>query len=808
MEIIGRIGSSRTVRRGVSAALAAALLLAGLAGGAGASGRASAESLPLELKVEAGYQGKIKEDRWFPAVFTITNHGEDLSGDLAVEAASATGGKDIAYQVHVDLPKGSSKTVSLALPGMSYTDRNNRISFYQGDAVKGKRIPFKEGKPSISVQTVSPGAYQVGILARDPDTMNFLALLNQKGHTVVTVPLKPGDMFNDALMLDGLDAIVLNDMPGSEWKPEQVEALKLWLQRGGSLILAGGAGYAKTASPFEELSPVQVAGTASATKLDALTSATGKELKLAEPFTLSRGTLKAGATALFAEGEIPLIAVQPWGSGKVWYAAYDLSLQPVASWQGNPVLWETVLSGEWGQPRITYSGPGLGAMGPSYWEINSQLEVFPSLTPPSMGVLFIVLLVYAAVAGPALYLLLKRLDKREWAWVAIPGLALLVSGGIYGFGASGRGSTLSQALTMTELNGRGQALESTAAAVFVPKGGTYTVEANGNYRALPLGSGSNGVGSKSEMEGESDVFVRSGKEVSSIRYKGVPYWSVRKAWLYGQTLQDTGKIDYTVAMESGSWKGELRSSLKTDLSDVYLYIGSQWYALGELKAGGTAAINGSSSVGGSYGHPGQLVQMLFPYHGPSDPNGHKRALLQAYLEQTKNNGGDPLIVGWSRKTVNGKLTVDGAHVPTDELRLWVQPVHINPVSGNTAYSPLGKVRPVIQTSTVKMDAADPSSGEMHATSGEAELLYRLPVVQGAEFTRFAEVSVYARSQQDVYEIWNQKNQRYEPIEQLKPGTELADYRTEDGNTIRVKLTMKQEGITRFPDFAFEGRAGQ
>jgi len=393
------------------------------------------------------------------------------------------------------------------------------------------------------------------------------------------------------------------------------------------------------------------------------------------------------------------------------------------------------------------------------------------------------------------------LDRREWAWVAVPGLAVLVSGGIYLFGASGRGSTLSQALTITELNGQGQALESTAAAVFVPKGGTYTVSAKGNYKASPLASGNN-YGPGNELKGESDIYVRSGAEASDIRYEGVPFWSVSKAWYYGQAAQQTGGISYSLAMDAGSWKGEFKSSLKTDLKDAYFYIGNQWFALGDLKAGGSAAID--PQKGQTFGQPVHAVHQLFSYQGHNDTNAHKRALLMAYLDKRQENGDTPMILGWSQETVSSKLAVNGSSVATDELRLWVQQVQPNVVLGNTAYVPLGMVKPVVQSSTLKFSPADPN-GNMHVNQGEAELIYKLPELPKVDFTKFAEVAIYAVNQQDRYEIWNHKTGQYEPLEQVKPGSELADYRVEGGGTVRLKLTMKQEGLTRFPDFAFEGR---
>lgn len=807
MEIRTEPAPSRSMRRIGWKAAACAILAAGWIGwGWSMPDKAAAEQAPLELTVEAGYQGKIKEDRWFPVQFTIENPGDDLTGELAVEVASPFDGKDMTYHVQLDLPKGSTKTVAMALPGMAMTERNNRIYYYQGGVDGGKRIPFAGGDASVTVQPVAQGTYQIGVLARDPDTMNFMALLNQQGTAVSIVPLRTGELFSDPKLLDGLDALVVNDMAGTEWKPEMTAAVKSWVRSGRSLILAGGAGYAKTAAPFAELAPVEGNGTTSVSSLVELVKATGKELKLEEPMTVSAGTLKKEARALFKEDGIPLIAVGQTGFGKVWYAAYDLSLQPLASWQGSAVLWGQVLAGELRTGAVYRNGPPQGIFGPGFHEISPMLEFFPSLAPPSMGILLVVLLIYAAVAGPVIYLVLKRLDKREWSWAAIPGIALLVSGGIYLFGASDRSSTIIQALTLAELNGTGQVTETTAVGAFVPKGGTYSVSAEGYSQASPLGSSFNG--GRMDMEGESDTYVRQAPGKAEIRYEGVPYWSVRKAWFTGGRPQESGSIGYSLTLEAGSPKGEFRNGLKTDLSQVYFYSGSQWYFLGDLQAGATAAVDGSKLAAGLA--PNNLFNIgpaIFPYQGPVDTDGHKRALLQAAMEQLQAKTESAFVLGWSESKNSTKLSVDGQARTAEELKMWIQPVRMELVSGGSAQLPLGMVRPVVNTPTAVMKGTD-MEGNLFVERGEVELLYRLPDVEGAVFGKVSALNVHAVSGQDYYEIWNEKQQQYEPLERLQSGTDLADYWTGDGRTLKVKLIMRQSGPTRFPEFGFEGRAEQ
>lgn len=668
--------------------LAGALLLAAALVNLAAPLPAHADRVPLEVKAEAGYQGKIKEGRWFPLQLTITNNGDDLSGELAVELASSTQGKDVTYTVPVELPSHSTKSISIALPGMNLTERNNRISFYEGNAASGKRVQILGGDLRLSAQTLPVGAYHVGVLARDPDTMNFLALLNQKGYSVTVVPLKLEDMYAEALMLDGLDALVVNDVSASEWKEEQVTAVIAWVNRGGSLILAGGAGYAKTAQPFEELSPVQATGTTALSSAGSLAAAGGAELVLDSPLTVSAGPLKEGARGIVEQDGFPLIAVSYAGLGKVWYAAYDLSLQPIASWPGNPALWETILGSELKALSALSRSSFTAAAGPGFWGISQGLEYFPNMSSPDTGSLFWVLVIYACAVGPALYFALKHWDKREWAWVAIPGLALLVSGSIYLFGAWDRNATLAQQLTMVQLNGDGTGFERSAAAVFVPKGGSYELQRAGSAYALSLGSGNNGTNTPVQMSGDSDAFISRKSSGAAIRLTGVPYWSTRKAWFVDEEPREYGSIDYTLSYDGSDWTGEFRNSTSADLHELVLFAGNEWYPVGQMDAGATLSFHQAASgrpdsdVGASPAEPSNMwhsqdvAQQLFPYQGSRDENAKYRGLLAALLEEfSQRPGTNVFLIGWSKGTGKSGLLVNGREIGGDELKLWVQPLH-------------------------------------------------------------------------------------------------------------------------------------
>src|SRR5207247_9754374 len=64
----------------------------------------------------------------------------------------------------------------------------------------------------------------------------------------------------------------------------------------------------------------------------------------------------------------------------------------------------------------------------------------PSLQLPPTGGLIVLLAAYILVVGPLNYLILRRLDRREWAWVSVPAFVLGFAAAAYGYGSLLRGT--------------------------------------------------------------------------------------------------------------------------------------------------------------------------------------------------------------------------------------------------------------------------------------------------------------------------------------------------------------------------------
>ncbi|TDF93783.1 DUF7408 domain-containing protein [Paenibacillus piri] len=767
---------------------------------------AAAAGSSIELRMEVGFDGKVKDGQWFPVKFTITHPSGDMSGDLVVQVVNPMGGGDTTYVKHVDLPKQTAKVVWMSLPGTAYNSSNNIIKFYKGDMSKGEIVPIAKGDDYISATPYQ--AVQVGVLARDPDTLNFLSLLQSKNKSVNVIHLKPEQLPEESVMLDSLDVIALNDFASDQLKEDQVKAITQWVGRGGTLVLAGGAGYPKTAKAFEGLSPVTYTGTTSLTRLASLEQAAGKELKLSEPFTVSASSLRAGE-AVHQEDKQPLFARQASGSGEVWYVAYDLALDPVASWNGNPEIWEKIVQDTSG---MTMKRGRAGFMNP-FIQVQYALDFFPSLVPPSFFMLLTMFIIYVLLVAPFLYLLLKKLDKREWAWFIIPAFSIVSSIIIFTIGSSDKSSTLIHTLHTLELNGSGQGQRTSATAVFVPRGGTYEVELPKAAHTLTASSNQN-FGSNGRLSGVSDQSIRLDTEKTQIRWTEVPYWSVRKAWVQNDEPEPLGKFDVSMTFDANGLKGEIANATKSDLTNVHILINRKVYKVGELKAGEKKAVSltaPSNINNGNYDYGYLLFSntMNAGRNGNMNANERERAMINAYMNNSgRGIQGKPVIVGWSKDN-ESPFKVNGKAANSDQLSMWVQQIAFQVVQGDQVSIPPGYISPDIVNNSTNQLITEPN-GMIIIGNGSITFEYSLPSIPGAAYSKM-NLQIpggIGNSQFIAFELWNGEKQAWEPLDLRLPvekNDHVSAYLLNGGTTIRLKATASQQFGFQFPEVALEGK---
>lgn len=763
----------------------------------------------LSIQIEPFLDGQAKEHRWLPVKITLTNDGDAMiEGYVSIQVASSDQTGDSVIAKHVELAAGSSKVIWMKLPSGTYRANNNVVKFMSGSLPDGEEIKFNNGSTYVTSQLAETNQLHVGVLSENPDTFNYLELIHNQQIQLKVFPLQAEDMPERLLMLDTLDVLAINDYNSQQLNDAQVDAIGQWVERGGQLILTGGAGYPKTAAAFSEWAPVEYRGTTESDQLFSLQDYADDELLMSSPMTLSEVSVKENAEVLVEnEGEnpLPLFVKQSVGKGSVLYGAYNVALQPLAGWGGNTDLWGQLISPERNDVYGLGNTVGRNQMFYDFqWELNSALDFFQQLEPPSLGVLSLIFFIYVLIVAPLLYLVLKIWDKRGWSWWLVPSLAIVFSLAIYGIGAAERGSTLAQELNIIELHGDGRGYKTTAASFFVPNGGDYAVTlqkgetpAFFSQRFAPP--------TNQALNGSIGQWVSTSGDLQSVNFSDVSFWSIRKAWIEDSKVKNYGKFDITWDRSDQGIQGQVTNQTGTDLQHVHFMMNMEVTSIGDLKAGESASFRLNPTR--SPMHFRNIAYTIFPNNGAQGENVHLRALLSSAVSKMGNRINEPMVIGFSEST-EPTMEVDGETVQSDQYSVWLQLMQMSFVQGDEIYIPFGHIQAHIkdnQLSHLSQEAPD----RIEAGAGSLVFEYRLPAIENAIYEQL-EVN-YWIDQNMQLQIWNQGTGEWEPFSgqgNQSTFTDPGSYFVQD-QVVRMKMEKQMEyGGFQFPEIELTGRIAQ
>jgi hypothetical protein len=253
--------------------------------------------------------------------------------------------------------------------------------------------------------------------------------------TARVAQLEAGDLPPVSYAWHALDVLVMSDVDTGALSPEQRAALGGWVAAGGRLIVAGGPTWQRTAAGLGDLLPLAPAGTTSVADLSALGAYAAAEAP-AGATVAATGALAPDAATLVSAGDVPLVAARRSGFGQVIYLAVDPAFDPLSGWAGLEGLFRNLLSG-------TAQRPGWAAGLRNWYSARDAVNTLPGLDLPSAFTICGFLGVYLVAVGPVNYLVLRRLKRRELAWVTIPVLVAVFSLGAYLAGYQLRGAQAS-----------------------------------------------------------------------------------------------------------------------------------------------------------------------------------------------------------------------------------------------------------------------------------------------------------------------------------------------------------------------------
>ena len=639
----------------------------------------------LTIEAHALLQGHVRSGSWFAVAVDLSNGGPTVTGELRI-----AGGVDsrTRFGTLVELATGSRKQYLLyALPPTF--GGNMTVELVSGDR--------QVAKATVAIALHPQTQLVVGVMAENPGRIvGELDLLpSQDGTQPTIVPLTPADLPERLQAWSALDRLVWQDEDASVLTPGQMDALRGWIAGGGRLVIVGGTSGADALNAFpDDLLPYRPTAI-----LDIDPSAVRPVLgglpAGAATLTALSGELSRGRE-LASSGDRAIAADMAYGAGSVTILGFD----PTTSWIAEGEAWDAPL---WRRMLPTRTGGTVSLTEDS--TIVGAVSNLPSLALPPIGGLIVLLIGYIILIGPVNYLVLRALDRREWAWITVPALIAVFAVGSFGFGALLRGSDVivHEVAIVRGAPGTDQAVAQSYLGLFSPSRATFQVRVPGNaLLAAPMNGDIFGSGATSNLD------VLQG-DPSRIRDLSVGYGSLRTVRAEAQTAGPNVSVD--LRLENSKIVGTITNGSDRTLVGPALVFGASSTNLKDLAPGATVDVTLTLTANPLNQAPlsDRVVgQIAWDFNGSASNDTEQRKIVRRSILdqltfdpmtgfQSSFASDSPVLLAWGTDPVV-PMEIEGVQVRRVANILYQVPVPLT-LGGEVTFR-----NDLLRTSTVEVDA--------------------------------------------------------------------------------------------------------
>ncbi|MBP7175857.1 MAG: hypothetical protein KBA53_06525 [Thermoclostridium sp.] len=647
----------------------------------------------VTLEVSSGFGGIAKLGAWSPIQVKINAPGRSISGELQVEA-SLDQARKIIIARPIELKTGAEESFSFEIPVVS--------------AKRSVSIRLVEGKKTLAEEDYSftrllpPEVMLIGVLSDDPEAFGYLngntipvasdMYYDEKMKVMMAsgqVPIGPRpvpmpdsssyqkrqavvvslnrDSFPEkAEVIDGFDFIMINQFDTSLLSELQMETLETWVDSGGVLMLGTGMNWQKVYHGLPD--SLKLFDIDETTDYESSTMLQGFSGKNASSMTLrlAKGTLgfeylspPQGSSMseptrwldndIFAgNAQNPLVIKYRKEMGSVLVYTFDPAAEPFVSWAGRTAFFENTFKFI-GTNFQKYYEMGNGYYQRQVYNSNNLqhlvTEVPSDKKLPFVGI-FATLGIYILIAGPVLYIILKKMDKRDWAWVLIPALSILFLGGMYvlGFKTRYHSAVLNTVSVVQVSAGGNEAVVSSAIGVFNDRRGTLKLEYNTSSGLnTPFIQNNDYYGYRNygdNIEGQVVGKYTMGQPAIFEQYD-VMLWTpmVLNA---EKTIPFGGDVLKDLYLKGGKLMGSITNTTPYDLLDTVVIVGNHIIPVGDILAGEPKQVDIALDSKQVYKRPDEYLDGYFGrnyYNNPKDiPSNfqemmRRRNLFESYINQ-------------------------------------------------------------------------------------------------------------------------------------------------------------------------------
>ncbi len=780
--------------------LAALGLLAMLAG------TGTAEAAPqLEVKATGGIDGKVKEGAGFPLAIEVHNSGDPFSGDLILDFRSGYM-SGTAEAVPVEVGEGETVTVRTTADGAdSYSYRQNSFKFFEGGWENGKEVPYKGDRyPQLNFYFEDAGF--IIALSESGDRLASLkdAQLGSTSETVLLSPLQDPEFRppTDKNGWGSADVIIADEAVLPAFSAAEQTALGEWVEAGGTLLIGMTDDPDAEAGPFAGRLPLKGKGREDIPGSAFSVYAKGAELPDSVPGFSTE--LTEGASSLASAGGLTLAAWKPYGAGEIIQTAFSLGDRPFAGTPAHTLFVQNILSAlsagqQTGQGMYADLDEGFVDLG------RRASERFETFRIPVPAIL-VVVLVYIAVIGPLLYVVLKRKDKREQAWWIIPAISLVVSAALFGYGAKDRlfHPQLRQAAMLID-DGSGSLSGKYVGSVLTNRGGDVEFHAPSGMTLTAAGTSNPFTGSSPDSFRHAVAEKRA--DGTRLVLRELPFWSV--GTVHGDfRMEEAGTIKAELKTQDGKVSGTITNGFGFRLKDVAIWSGTGFTQIGDMEAGSKIQVE-EKLAGGLLlpaVQPNTLAMggpvLANGYGGTDDP----RASAMMDAAGLFMDGKRPAIVA---RTDSSVVPLEMKGKPKySSVAVIVRPFEPEMRLSGPFTVPSELLETNLQPEDPNLYHEELPAGEVYLEPGRYSFEATVPATFNEIAEGWEQIRIGAGEGIDDIEILNTETGEYEPISLPAELKETELYLSEAG-TVSLRFVKTPDGeAAGLPEITIEGVAGR
>ncbi|MGH2441912.1 MAG: hypothetical protein ACRDFX_01965 [Chloroflexota bacterium] len=678
----------------------------GTAAGVTSGGTARVSHSEVVMHVLSNFDDQFRPTAWVAINVTLANSGNAaVSGVVEVPDLSSAPSQGLLqtystlYQAPVTLPPGTSKRVTLYLPGSDVG--SGIVARFR---VNGRNIATARDEPF----SFDAGRVSVGVLTGDPSSAVWVRQSRPGGSSPIVVRLNNQSLDLLPQALASLDVIALTHTASSTLDRNQFSTLEQYVRAGGTLLMVGGPDWQETLAPLPTglvpgtLSPSQPAsGLSGLRALDGLAPKAGRT-------TLSVLSHPTG-TVLASQGSVPLLVQSSYGSGRLLYLGFDPAVAPIASWSGSGRFLTHLMRlaapeamSRAGLTQASVQIPFLTGFEPT-GNLELDLASLPAAALPPVLLFALLTVLYILVIGPGNFLLLRRLHRRELAWVTVPVLAALCIGATFGVAGRLKASTvLVNTIGVLRLDGSAIPHQlSMYAGLFAPVSGDYVMTYNGPALPAAVTQVQNASQPTAPGDVQNGLQVQEGNQ-TQVRFLSMNKWSIGDVGLH-TAVSIHGHIQSQLHIDADGYiMGSVRNATHLPLVHVAIIAGKSFVRLADLppqavdhirlKPGADLTAAGESLIWAQvYGssanvegyYPGNVSPSLSRVCCYSSPQAPARSLLDRIRNavadmpeaQAASGTAEVFLAAWTQQSI-GSISVDGSRAQRRDLTLVTAPLSV------------------------------------------------------------------------------------------------------------------------------------